>query len=230
MEIGGSMISVIIPAYNEEKTIGAIVRAARTHPLVAEVIVVDDGSQDRTGEIAERCGASVVYLFENVGKATAMDIGVDQAHGRYICFLDADLHCLTHQVLYDIIRPVTTGQADMFVAIRGRRWLWLNRLLRVTPIIGGERCLRKSIWQAVPERFKKNFQIEIALNYVTKKSDRKMNFRIIQGLRHTTKFKKRGLFPGSISQIKMFVDIIQISMILYLGSSLGPHLSRPQEQ
>ena len=220
------MISVIIPAYNEEKTIGPIVRAARTHPLVQEVIVVDDGSEDRTAEIAEQCGAFVTRLCGNVGKATAMDIGVDQAQGQYICFLDADLHCLSHKVLYDIINPVISKKSDMFVAIRGRRWLWLNRLLRITPIIGGERCMKKTIWHAVPDHLKKNFQIEIALNYITKKYGYRMDFRIIQGLRHTTKFKKRGFLRGCVSQMGMFADIIKISVTLYLGTHRAtPRLS-----
>ncbi len=85
-------IVAIIPAYNEAATIADVVRIARSHPRIAEVIVVDDGSRDQTAAAAERAGARIIRLEHNRGKAEAMKTGVGAAkHATHFMFLDADL-------------------------------------------------------------------------------------------------------------------------------------------
>jgi hypothetical protein len=65
----------------------------------------------------------------------------------------------------------------MFVAIRSRHSYWLNRLPYFIPVLGGERALSKDTWDSVRRLYRKGFQIEIALNYYTKKSGRKWGCR-----------------------------------------------------
>lgn len=90
-------LSVIIPAWNEEKHIGrtleslkrAMVVYARDRQAVAELIVVDNNSADRTGEVARDYGVKVVFEpVNNIGKAR--NAGVKAATGKYIAFCDAD--------------------------------------------------------------------------------------------------------------------------------------------
>jgi glycosyltransferase involved in cell wall biosynthesis len=90
-------LSVIVPAWNEEKTVGRAVeslkRAAaiyeRERGATAEIIVVDNNSKDRTGEVARQAGAQVVFEpVNNIGKAR--NAGVRAARGKYIAFCDAD--------------------------------------------------------------------------------------------------------------------------------------------
>jgi UDP-N-acetylmuramyl pentapeptide phosphotransferase/UDP-N-acetylglucosamine-1-phosphate transferase len=84
--------SVIIPAYKAAPTIARTVSAARHIPGVAEVIVVDDGSDDGTAEAARSAGSDqVVVLPRNVGKGGALRAGLDSAHYGSLLFLDADL-------------------------------------------------------------------------------------------------------------------------------------------
>jgi glycosyltransferase involved in cell wall biosynthesis len=92
--------SAVIPAYNEEKTIAAAIRQTagffRTLGEPFEIIVVNDGSQDRTGVEAERMRDEVPELkvlnrAENFGKGGAVKKGVLEAAGEWILFLDADL-------------------------------------------------------------------------------------------------------------------------------------------
>ena len=86
-------VSVVIPAFNAEATIADTVRAVMAQPLPRETfecIVVDDGSRDRTAEIAERAGALVVRLLGNQGPSAARNAGTERAQGKWIAFTDAD--------------------------------------------------------------------------------------------------------------------------------------------
>lgn len=85
--------SIIVPAYNEEamleNTITQLQKAMATIPLNGEIIVTDNNSTDRTAEIANNAGATVV--FEPVNQISrARNTGARQAQGRYFIFVDAD--------------------------------------------------------------------------------------------------------------------------------------------
>ncbi len=83
-------LSIIIPAKNEEKAIGSVVKtAAQAHPG-AEVIVVDDGSDDETAAIAEQSGARVIRHPESLGNGAAVKSGARAANGELLAFMDAD--------------------------------------------------------------------------------------------------------------------------------------------
>lgn len=88
-----SKISVVVPAYNAEKTILTTVKSIlqQTHKDL-EIIIIDDGSSDRTVEIVETIKDSrlKIYSYENGGISIARNRGIDIATGEYISFLDAD--------------------------------------------------------------------------------------------------------------------------------------------
>jgi glycosyltransferase involved in cell wall biosynthesis len=86
------LITVIIGAYNAERYLAEAIDSvlAQTHPTI-ELIVVDDGSTDRTGEIAEAYGASLRCIRqENGGMAAARNRAIPEARGSYLSFLDSD--------------------------------------------------------------------------------------------------------------------------------------------
>jgi glycosyltransferase involved in cell wall biosynthesis len=81
----------LVPAYQAEATVGAVVRGIRAS--VPRVLVVDDGSTDRTAEEAEKAGASVLRLPGNAGKGAALRAGLARAletEATHVAFLDAD--------------------------------------------------------------------------------------------------------------------------------------------
>lgn len=87
-------LSIVIPAYNEERRLPATLAAIKAflvnEPYTAEVIVVDDGSEDRTAEVAEAAGATVLRC-EHRGKGFAVRAGALAARGDIILLCDADL-------------------------------------------------------------------------------------------------------------------------------------------
>lgn len=87
-------LSVVLPCFNEEASIEPVIREVRA-ALAGfegrfEILVVDDGSSDRTAEIAEREGARVVRRIENGGSGAARKTGIREARGPIVAMLDAD--------------------------------------------------------------------------------------------------------------------------------------------
>ena len=107
--------SIIIPAYNEEKylpeTLKAVAKAINAIEFSGEVIVVDNNSTDKTAEVAESYGASVVFeSFEQI--ARARNRGAESAKGKYLIFLDADTilpECLLKRSLDNLMNKEYCG-------------------------------------------------------------------------------------------------------------------------
>jgi glycosyltransferase involved in cell wall biosynthesis len=111
-------IIAIIPAYNEELTIGSLVLL--TNLMVTKTIVIDDGSLDKTGQIASLAGADVIRIGKNQGKANAVMSGLHQA--REMCpdvvvMLDADGQHDTAEIP-KVIKPILEGKADLVIGSR----------------------------------------------------------------------------------------------------------------
>jgi len=121
------LLSVIIPVYNEEKTLRTIVDRVRAVPIRKEIVLVDDGSRDRSRQIledlrlegeADRENAVRVYFQDrNRGKGAALRRGLTEATGDIVLIQDADLE-------YDpaeyprLIEPIIRGEADVVFGSR----------------------------------------------------------------------------------------------------------------
>ena len=106
-------VSIVIPAYNEEATVAKVVSVARKLSYVDEVIVVDDGSSDRTVEEAESAGATVMSHIMNEGKGSAIKTGFKNSHGDIVAFIDADVSNFTSEKIDKIIRPILEDKTDI---------------------------------------------------------------------------------------------------------------------
>lgn len=109
----------MIPAFNEENLIGATVETLKQTERPIRVIVVDDGSSDKTGEIARQAGAEVISFSKNIGKGTALRQalgGVDIARYAAVAFIDADVGRTASQI-DKLLTPVLEGKADMSIGI-----------------------------------------------------------------------------------------------------------------
>jgi len=110
-------ISVVIPSYNESLNIGnvisATVEALEKIGLPFEIIVVDDGSVDMTGEIARACGARVISYKRNFGKGHALRSGFRAAEGDIIVTVDADFSS-NPQEIEKLVLPLMKGTDIVF--------------------------------------------------------------------------------------------------------------------
>ena len=117
--------TIVIPAFNEEKTVAKVVQTALKSRLVDEVIVVDDGSTDGTAGIVKRIPkASLISHEKNMGKGSAIKAGIQNARNEIILFLDADLQNITVEKVERLLLPLLRGEADFvkagFSLARGR--------------------------------------------------------------------------------------------------------------
>lgn len=111
-------ITVILPAYNEEVSIGSIVLLARQY--ADRVIVIDDGSSDRTAKIAAKAGAEVIVHPLNMGKGMAFKTGFSAAEGAdIIVTMDSDGQHNPADIP-QLVAPILRGEADM---VNGSRYL-----------------------------------------------------------------------------------------------------------
>lgn len=117
-----SGIVAILPAFNEEVSIGSMVLLARQH--ADRVIVVDDGSHDRTAEVAELAGAEVIRHPENRGKGAALKTGFMAVNGaRAIVTIDTDGQHDPAEIP-KVAAPILAGEADI---VNGSRYLCGNK-------------------------------------------------------------------------------------------------------
>src|SRR4030042_2438817 len=108
----------IIPAYNEEKPIGEVVQGVKKY--TENIIVIDDGSEDKTSEIAQKRGAKVYRHFINRGLGGALGTGIKTAlisGADIIVTLDADGQHDTAEIPR-IIKPIIDGKADVVIGSR----------------------------------------------------------------------------------------------------------------
>jgi glycosyltransferase involved in cell wall biosynthesis len=124
-------LSVVIPAYNEETTLRAVVQQVLAVPYLHEVIIVDDCSVDDTGAVADELARlnpkiTVLHHAANRGKTEALKTGFERTSGQIVIVQDADLEYDPSEI-GEVIAPILAGQADV---VYGSRFL-VRRAARV---------------------------------------------------------------------------------------------------
>lgn len=130
-----STVSIVIPAYNESHAIAEVIGVLRAAAAWREIIVVDDGSTDDTGDRAAAAGACVVRHPYNIGNGAAVKNGIRRATGEYILIVDADgqhppedaLRLVEQLGTYDLVIGARSAETQATHARRAGNGL-LNRL------------------------------------------------------------------------------------------------------
>src|SRR5579872_883850 len=147
------LFDVVIPARDEEPTVAGVVRAALAARGVGRVIVVDDGSRDRTAAVAAEAVAMVVTASrpgEPGSKARALACGVAASSADVLVFFDADLLGVEPPHLEALAAPVLAGEVRLSCGIVDYGALRNPLFLRLPPITG-LRALPREVFAAVPE-------------------------------------------------------------------------------
>lgn len=193
-------ISAIICAYNEEKTVGNVLSSVAESNVFDEIIVVNDGSTDRTGKIIEDyrkiIGVIDIHLRQNKGKGYAMASGIEQAKYDIVTFIDADLSCQGVDHIDQIIKPLLWRETDMTLGYTTVNIF--DREINPMKILTGERALfREDILPLLPRMKESRFGVEMLLYMYYRSKGLKMDFIHMQNLRHLTKYEKSPFFTAT---------------------------------
>lgn len=159
----GLTVSVLIPAYNEERNIGQIISFLKKSPFVDEIICINDGSTDRTLEIIQNIPEIlVINLKKNSGKANALVHGLKKATDGIVVFIDADVTGLKNDSLDKLITPLKNNAADAVIGYPTR-----SRMDKFFKPLAGERAyFKKDLLPHLPSLQNKRWGIELHLNYL----------------------------------------------------------------
>lgn len=160
-------ISILIPAYNEEDHIVITLQALRQCPLFSqhavELLVIDDGSSDRTASKAWQEADEVVQLPFNQGKGGALMVGARQARGDIFVFLDADLGASAVHV-GPLVEPIINSNADLTIAkfppsmtkggfglVKALASKGIYKLsgFKSTAPLSGQRAFHRKVWEGI---------------------------------------------------------------------------------
>ena len=167
------MISVIIPAYNEEENIKTVIDICKENKDVSEIIVVNNLSTDRTEEIARKDGAKVVFCGKQ-GKGYAMETGIEEAQNECIVFLDGDISDYADNVIYKLTEPIINRNVDFVKATFDREGgrvtglvakpllkLLFPEVTKYTQPLSGMIAGKKSIFQKI--ELEKDYGVDIGI-------------------------------------------------------------------
>lgn len=159
MPEGQPDVTVIVPALNEEDTIGEVVDRLLAVPLVTQVIVVDDGSTDRTPAILKEFGDKVLVLTNptKTGKGNAIRKALPYATGKATIIQDADLEYLPEEIP-SVVQPILDGRSNVVYGTRFQNGMpkgmaapnklvnlllaWSVRLLYFQPVTDEATCYK----------------------------------------------------------------------------------------
>ena len=173
---GGTRVSVCLPARDEARTIGAIVRELASVPLVDDIVVIDDGSTDDTAIVAQAAGAHVVaeatLLPEagpGSGKGNVLWKSLFACRGDIVCWLDADLRNFSGEYVNRLVTPLLTNPLVMFVKAYYERSFEgaptgggrVTELAGIVQPLGGEYAGRREALEVLP--FVEGWGVELGL-------------------------------------------------------------------
>jgi glycosyltransferase involved in cell wall biosynthesis len=210
-------ISCIVCAFNEAPRIAAVLDVISNHPLLGEVIVVDDGSTDDTAGIVKHFPAvKLIRSPVNRGKSFAMATGVATAQHDLLMLLDADLVGLAVEHITALAAPVLSGEADVSLSLR-KNSLLIYRAIGLD-FVSGERVISRSLLSEAQEEMHRlpRFGIEIFMN--RRIIARRLSIAVTHWphVTQARKSEKLGFWKGIRAEWRMIVDLLQVAYPLAL--------------
>jgi glycosyltransferase involved in cell wall biosynthesis len=207
-------ISCIVPAYNEAARISQVLHVLTRHPLIDEVIVIDDCSTDNTSTVVSGFPSIRLVRHEiNKGKSKAIVTGLRESKNELVMFIDADLIGLTEQNITDLIMPVIHNESDISISLRKNSpSLW--HLVGID-YISGERVLPKDLLLPHLDEIERlrAFGLETFMNKIIIKA--KCRIKVVEWdnvespFKYSKSGKKYSFFTAISSELPMMRDIFK---------------------
>ncbi len=212
-------VMVVIPAFNEEHTIRSTLSAIRTVEGISKILVVDDGSSDRTADIAREAGVEILLLNSNCGKGGAMNRALELVDTDVVVFLDADLGETASQAGL-IIKPVLEGEADLCIAafppptkkggfglVKGTARRAIKKLadIEVNSPLSGQRAMSREVLRAVTP-FYEAYGVELGMTLNALAHGFKVK-EVLTDMKHNETGRD---LQGFIHRGKQFLDVIKV--------------------
>lgn len=179
-------VSVIVPAYNEQKKINHVLKSLTNSLLIDEIIVINDGSTDKTLSIIRQYKKILlINLKNNHGKGYAIVKGIEKSKGDIVVFIDADLTGINDTHINNLIRPLISGKKDIVIGYPND--LDTDRLF--LPLSGERAYFKKDLLPYLSEMSKKGYGLELYLNYVFR--NKRMKLFPLNGIKTTLKYEKQ---------------------------------------
>jgi len=204
-------ISCIICAFNEEKRIGIVLNALKNHPYINEVIVINDGSSDKTKEVvSEFSFVKLISHTKNSGKSTAMATGISAAQYDTLVFLDADILSITPEDITELVKPVLEEKSDISISLR-KNSLWIYRKIGLD-FVSGERVIPKKYLINELENIKKlpGFGVEVFMNRIIIKNNLSIKIVKWNNVLIEKKSGKVGFIKGTLGDLSMIKQILKV--------------------
>ncbi len=208
---GTVTVSCILPAYNEAERIGVVLAVCAAHPLIDEVVVVDDGSSDGTSAVVRAFPTVRLVMHpRNAGKTAAVLSGIQASSGKFIVLLDADLAGLAPDDITRLIEPVVRGEADICLSLRGNTMAhW--KLLGIDFITGERVFPRTLIQEHISELARApGFTLEPLLNAYIIEQQRRVKIVSWPNVESPYKYKKYGIAQGMQGDAHLVSDIFSV--------------------
>jgi len=190
-------VSAIVCAYNEAKTIKPILEVLLQHPLVNEVIAVNDGSTDRTGKIISSVKNQKLIMIhhkKNLGKGAAIASAVKKSTGNILLLADADTRSFCQAHIDMLLSPIRINPKCMVIGLREGEKLLDKTLNAILKSIGGERTIMKKYVTPLLSKIKDSgYGVETILNLATVRHNRRIYYVPLPKLFHPLKTAKRTL-------------------------------------
>ncbi len=169
-------ITIVIPAYNEEARLGETLQAVNELDNITKIIVINDGSTDKTADTARKYNVELIDLDKNLGKGGAMNASLPYLDTDIIVFLDADLGSSAREA-GKIIRPLLEEKADLSIAafppptrkggfglVKGTAARAIKKAgaMEVTAPLSGQRAMTKEVLKAITP-FSEAYGVELAM-------------------------------------------------------------------
>jgi glycosyltransferase involved in cell wall biosynthesis len=211
------LIAAIIPTYNEALNVPGVLEVLRAATVLDEIILVDDGSTDKTVEILRQAASvdpriQMIQHEKNKGKGQAIFTGWAATSAPILVLLDADLKALTPGHIEALLKPVLERRADMTLGLFRGGHLSTDLSHWLTPFLTGQRALRSELLKYISHSAAAGYGFEVALTVAANQQNFRKRIVLLKGVWHPSsefRTERGGYWKGKIWHFRMYGQIIR---------------------